>query len=438
VTGPEEDAIIGQRFVTPDLNRSEVAAALKTIEDKFRLDWLTDNSAYHPIRDLWSRADFIALQELFSLGNSIQLIEAVDASWIADAIKQAKSFERNNRAGYIFEIMAIAAMMRGGATVTPADPNTEAYDCDTALSSGDIARISLKNFGESTRETEFKKNARSIAKHVRSIAEKKNPRWFGVFAECSTYPSDRDWAELKQSITASRLYGEMVTKGNWSILFTLPPVPAVELATSFYSFGTQIAVPHYKNESKNFIASIEKGCAKLNAAAPTYGPTVRPMLIIRLSENADIRACTSWAKGYLNRVPPPNIAGVLVLQMTVAQNLQQDTTSVANNFDIAWRPGVPAPNLTISMQVGVSSTDPSRPVLIKGEKQIPLDGKHWFSDTHVYRAVLFDFANPGDGVSADVHQVPGHVTHGVFRSPDGQEMAISPKHITPDKLTMYS
>lgn len=120
MTGPEEDAIIGQRFVTPDLNRSEVAAALKTIEEKFNLHWLTDNSAYHPIRDLWSRADFIALQELFSLGNSIQLIEAVDASWIADAIKQAKSFERNNRAGYILEIMAIAAMMRGGVGIRSA------------------------------------------------------------------------------------------------------------------------------------------------------------------------------------------------------------------------------------------------------------------------------------------------------------------------------
>jgi hypothetical protein len=438
VTGEEEDVIIGQRFVTPDLTRSEVASALKLIADRFGVDWLTDRSAPHPLRDLWAREDFIALQELFSLGGSIELIEAVDASWAADAIAQAKSLDRNNRAGYVFEIIAIAALLRGGGHATPAPPLTEAYDCDLAVPNGDIWRISLKKFGESKREADFRKNARAIAAHVRTIAEKKDPRWFGVIAEATLYPSDADWSVLCEAITAKRAYGEPVAKGNWKLYFTPPPVPLAELAASEYSFGTQIFAPHHKNESANFISSIERGCAKLNATAPTYAPNVRAVLMVHLSETADMHACGVWARAYLGQVPPPNLTGIFLLQSAVAQNLESDSTSIAHNFDAAWRAGVAASDFTISMQVGVTSVNPSRQILIAGDRHIPLDGRYWFSDVHLYRAILADFANIGAGVTWTIRQIPGHVTHSVLRSPDGEEMTLSPKHTTPDKLTLYS
>ena len=78
MTVPEQDALIGQRVLTPDLPRQEVALALQFTRDKFGAEWLEDGSAPHPLRDLWSRLDFIAAHELYTLGDSMLILEELD------------------------------------------------------------------------------------------------------------------------------------------------------------------------------------------------------------------------------------------------------------------------------------------------------------------------------------------------------------------------
>jgi hypothetical protein len=437
MTTAEEDAIIGGRFVTPDLNRGDVAIALKTVEEKCGATWLMDQSKTHPLRELWGRIDFIALQELFIIGDSIRLIETIDPAWIADALVHIMSFEKNNRVGYMFEIVIIAAMMRAGHHVIPAPPNNEAYDVDAGLPTTGTGRVSIKNFGANSKEAEFRRESKAISHTVRCIAETRKPKWFGIFANCEAYPTSRDWNDLKQILAATQTDNTIVNQGIWSVLFMPPPVASNELSTSATSYSTLITAVHGKNESKNFLDSIENGSQKLNAHAQSYGPNVQPILMVRLSENADITTYKLWAENYLQQ-PGINLAGIYLLQTAVTQHPTEDATQISNNIDVVWRNGVPGPELRLVLLVGRCSATPSRLVVRLGDKEIPLDGRHMLSDTNVYVAVECDPQNLGDGVSSNIHQIPGYVTHGVLRFPDGRELTISPKSSLPSQLTMFS
>jgi hypothetical protein len=105
----EEDALIVDRQLTPDLPGNEIASALQAMQSHFGSDWLLEesNSESNPIRRLWKRRDFIATEELFILGDSVKLIEPLSANWLRDCITKMKSSDRNMLLGTLSSLSSL-------------------------------------------------------------------------------------------------------------------------------------------------------------------------------------------------------------------------------------------------------------------------------------------------------------------------------------------
>lgn len=432
----EQDALIGNRLLTPSLDRLDVALGLNAFKNHFEIEWLSESDQSHPIIDLWNSNEPFAVQQVFTIGHSLRQLERVDARWVTDVVRHMKSSDRNNRVGYVFETIALAAILSGGHRVVPAPPNNKDYDADVGVANGATMRLSLKNFGASDPEREFARKAKAATNSALDIARRRGRRWYGVLVFCSAFPGTTDWSELEQALASAGTTGSgEISTGNWRIR----PVPASEpiesLASSRMSYSVQIFAPHKRNEANNFSQKIERESKKFNAASVSYGPPILAVVMLRLSENATLDSYVKWAQDFVNR-DDTSIAGIAILQSAIAVDLTEDTTSIIHTMAIAWKNGVPGPELTIRMPVGKCSSKPTKYVLLGSNGvQIAVVGHHAFNETHLFRAAPFD---PASGGSVDLHQTPGTVTHGGFNLGDDHEVFLSPEYETPNKLMMYA
>jgi len=71
-----------------NIPKEEFEEAFKNIEESFHLEWLQNRKISNPIIDTWNRKDWLAKNELFTLGSCIGQIKKVDSKWLNAQIKK--------------------------------------------------------------------------------------------------------------------------------------------------------------------------------------------------------------------------------------------------------------------------------------------------------------------------------------------------------------
>ena len=420
------------RIISPDIPAVEVERALEAIRDAYDLDWLQATDKPHPMRQLWGRTDSIATQELLLVGSSIIEIGKVDARWLKDAVKKAKAFDEN-RVGFVFEIVFVAALLRGGHTVTPAKPGTEDYDLDVGLENGDTARISLRHHGATSKEKQFRKSAKLLLKKLKAGLAGTTQRWYGMLATAEVYPKDADWEELTLALIACVNNPRDFKIGKWDIRYEKATFSESSLANSRRSYSLKIVAPHHPNEAKSFNDKLETGSAELNRAAASWPPNFRAILIVRLSESAELQTHAEWATEYVNR-KDTSVAGICLLQSTVTQNVAEKSTSITNSVQFAWRNGLPPPLLRVALTSGlISQKQITYATIVNGERT-PVHGVHVFYESEVFTVTDF---NPAGSAVSNMEVLPGRTVNGGFRMGD-DEMILSAKFKIPDRLALFT
>jgi hypothetical protein len=123
------------------------------------------------------------------------------------------------------------------------------------------------------------------------------------------------------------------------------------------SFDVQIIAPQHRNAEKNILDKFEEASLDLDRAAASYLPDIRPILLVRLDEGASFYSYVTWAREYL-AAAHRKVAGIVIIQSALAKNLGADSSVLDYAFDAAWRAGVPAPNLRLTIPTGVVSNAP--------------------------------------------------------------------------------
>ncbi len=420
--------------MNPGFAEQHFKDALQAIRVAFGESWLNRKKA-HPVRDLWKRNDPLASNELLWLGDSIMRLSKLNPRWIATTVDHIKSENRNERIGYVFELLALATCVENGQVVHLAPEGNPDYDADVELSTLEIYRFSLKNFGASTREGEFNKRCREIDTAILANSESDGLSWVGVALQADSYPKDSDWSDLASGIVAAMKAVIPARIGAcWGYVPTPPPRTPHGLAVGQHSFSILIIAPHHANERKNFLDKIEQQCLTFNKAAASYDSTISAVPFIRLSEAAPVKYYEQWAREHLAQAGV-NIDGIIFYQSSVVVDLKADTTSMHHYMNAVMKLGFSKPPLHMKVASGKIPGTPSRSVIAIGSREVDLSEHHWYQHRELF--TLGPLADDGTG-TGHMYSMPGSTTHAVMARPGEGGLILSPRQPSYGKLALFS
>jgi hypothetical protein len=339
---------------------------------------------------------------------------------------------RNSRVGHMFELLLGAAYAVEGQLVEPAVTNNPNYDFDISISGGARLRLSFKNFGTTPREDEFRKRCLEVESLLLEGAAGRF-NWLGLYVVCDHYPGDSEWGVLRQRLPQllPRQSGPFKMDG-WNINPIPSPVPVAKLEPSRTSCNIVFQASNHLNERNNFLEKIQRECSKFNKACKEYEVGISPGVLFRISETAPFDSYVAWGREYLAR-EDVRINNLWFYQSAVAQT-RNDATALHHHMNASHSalPGMP---LSASFIVGVCSPTPARDLLIVGERQISLAGKHWHQ-----RYELFDLQQHAsfEGASVNINVRPGFTRHGVMQVPGGGSIILSPCHQAYDHVALFT
>lgn len=161
----------------------------------------------------------MATNELFWLGSSILRLQNGNETWLRQMIVKIKSESREERIGYVFELLALAALTGHGQTVTPTPFGVPHYDGDLQILSGELYKVSVKNFGVSSKDRQFRKHAKDVERAVLKAARKLKLSWWSTATIADEYPRDPTWPALIEALPGIIRRGDSpVQVGPWTII----------------------------------------------------------------------------------------------------------------------------------------------------------------------------------------------------------------------------
>jgi hypothetical protein len=137
---------------------------LGAIARAFNADWLTTSDT--SLGKLWRRNDGAAVNQLCLLGDAIAGLNRIGAKWVASHVKKIKSSDANSRRGSLFELLAINLFRQSPQEVKPTGRNYPGYDALVTTADGATIYVSLKSFGTSVHEQEFRRQAASTEESI--------------------------------------------------------------------------------------------------------------------------------------------------------------------------------------------------------------------------------------------------------------------------------
>jgi hypothetical protein len=405
----------------PGLPVDHLEDALGAVARAFGEEWLTAKKD-HPLRRLWRRGDFLATNELYWLGDSFMRLSA-NERWIGHAVERIKLPNRNDRVGLTFEVLGLAAFATSDQKLALPSANNPDWDGELSVGDGPRYRLSVKNFGESSRDGEFRKKSEEATALILDFATHAMLPWIHVKIETSEYPDSGVWRKVMAAIpTAIRSRGQPLAGDSWQIIASdTRPASEHPLDPYHLSYSVLAIGPRHPNERKNFLDKIEAACLSFDKAARAYDANTFAMPLIRLSENAPIEAYVEYAREYLTR-DEVALAGLWLYQCSVAVDMKADTTGLHHFLIPIIRASHAAKLPSAHVPVGIVDLAPTKAIFYADGKEISTDGYHTF-----WRQELFEEHHIGaDGGEATIRQLPGGVRHAVLVLPDGSRGTFSP------------
>jgi hypothetical protein len=399
-------------------NPAELEGMLAAIARNFGLGWLTQ-SGNNPVQILWNRRDALATNELLNFGNAIAEFETVDANWLDRQVDVIKTSDAGNRAGAIFELLALNFFRAAGNKVIPSPGNNPGYDGIVELKDGSSLVVSLKNHGLSSNENDFIKKAAALDQKFQEWLQQQALNGVEVRIFLAEHPFASDWRELEADLKyileniKTKPQAEIVTKGRWEIVFKdvdpqYSPLSKHHLTSSFFIWTTA-----HQNEQVNFMESIRRGVQNLIKHTKNMSASNCPALFVRLSATASMKKCAEWADAYFKEYPNEPIGLIFLYQVAVVTEKNSSFIShcivpVFGPTLRSWAAPVNAPprrlpNMTVA--VGVMLSEPSKKVVMTDRGQIALDDSYTYQRADIYRhykmgaqPLNMNLSNPAPGV----------------------------------------
>ena len=331
------------------MSDAEIEANMQILVNAFTTDWLNQNTG-HPIQTLWQRKDELATNELYSLASAIQELSPIDAKWVQEQVKKAKSQDRKNSQGAIFEILALNILHAPEHPVIPAKLNQAGFDGILTKPGGHDIRVSIKNYGTSAFQQKFDQKAKAIEKVMVKLLAKFNYPPVQIALDFPTeYPEDRDWkmledrirnifkdkrhaadpfAALAEPLDASKERGPE----NARVIFTIFISPFLHDLEKFHSrynsYTLMISAPYHKNEKANLFSKIEDACANLSKHSATETDHIINSLFLHLPETISLAEAVTWLDEYFTLFPNKPITFIILYQPTVSTNITDNSSTI--------------------------------------------------------------------------------------------------------------
>lgn len=419
------------RFQT--LSEAEAAAAIAVVEGAFGSAWLHEPSGRHKIQQLWKRSDTLASIELITLGDSLRTLDAIDSQWVNARVSDVK--ESNPCHGFLFEILGVAALARGGMNIKPTKGNKAGVDAVVSFPDGFEIRLSLKNHDISSHEQFFRDQAIKTRQSARDSFQGKAPGYqLALIANKPlVYP---DWDKVRDGIDkwakGSSIFKNDLSVAKKAAMFVSPLLgEAGALSRSYLSDTFFAAAPHHPNEQKNFLDKIDQAASNMRKHSPR-SPAAANVVFMRVHPTAGLDQLAAYAEDLLNGNDDPGVDGLLLYQVAVTR--LGDQSSVTNHLRYIGSPRwTPSKHLMkFVFMFGQAAIKQTEMQLHIGDMIIDMKGNYSFQrGDHFYQAT----SNGGVLSGNANHIASGIHTHAIF-SMDGQEIRISGRFPPDDELVV--
>lgn len=402
---------------------AEFDRRLGAIERAFDAAWLATADAVLP--NLWRRKDAFAVNQLCLFGDAVAGFEAIDPKWLRSHVEKIKGGDANERRGSMFELMGANLFRYPPQDIKPTVRNAPGYDAVLTASDGATADISMKSYGTSAHELNFRKEAARTEDEVR--------RFFGgrgaggvFFAIAKDYPSAVDWNELRAAV-AGLTEGASCVVGVWAVKRGGLPPDFAPYSRNQISYQLFLGAPFHRNESKNLSDKFDSAFANAEKHARQASDHVR-LVLMRVPETMSLPACDGWVKDYLARNPETPIDAVMLYQLATID--QPDGTSVIGHsilisktprFETWCQARKQKPPLSINLAVGVGSP-PSRVQLTNGPSNASFTDGYYYQHGEFYTAYQATQNKPTNALIRNL--ASGIFQHAVIVDVDGNESVL--------------
>lgn len=294
----------------------------KVIEHLFGEEWLVSGEN-NELQQLWKRTDWIARTEVLIFGHYLEkcwLINEDRAKYFVDIIK--KSDNRNQRRGFIYEIIVAGAYYDEGSSVVefPINPNNPGYDLKLIQDKINIY-ISIKTHGLFQRVEDFVEKSNYIEGLIKLNINKGCNTVFII--NDTSYPDLLDWNSLQERLPSFLNSDSKEIDGNWSIFvkYTKGDDPrsinnivrdgpiSPEMASYILFLTTKL----HKNDLKNLFDKIDEACRNFEVYGEDDSNSIN-IIFIRVPREIDLESCKVKIDHYFENKKRSKISGILLYQ----------------------------------------------------------------------------------------------------------------------------
>ncbi len=403
----------------PAIDDREVHDAMDFVERAFGLAWLADITGTHKLQKLWRRSDSLANIELMCLGDSLRILEALDAKWVQQRVTSIQQDDATCH-GPLFEVLGLATLVRGGMSVRPLRGNTPGIDGIVSFPDGFEVRLSLRNHDVSSHESYFREQSR----HIRAVSRRafgSKTRAYQLIIESLQALSPSEWKILKRaleqhsSITRQPSRVDVIPGKVGYAVNIVDPFPGFRTFSAEHLSDTFICVSaQHRNEQKGFRDKVHAAAANMRRNASRTGSSAN-LILMRLHPSASLNEIEAEATAILNEDEDPGVDAILLYQSSVTREGDQSTVTHHMRFvgsarwDGARRP------LSFVTLIGMASTAQSRQELRFSDGRImDLERKYLYqAGDHYYQAHAIE----GGWTGKPAAIAAGIMAHVVFSEP---------------------
>lgn len=305
-----------------------IQRSIVVLEDYFDEKWLNKNQD-HPLQLLWKRTDPLAISEIHSLAYSIKTVENIDKQWIR---KKVDNYKNKTEMGAVFEIIAAAALMKGEKQriILPPQKNP-GYDLTIEYDDNSKINVSCKQHKKSDHYKKFEEKSERFKKRFINMGKSLRFNHLQTTIYAIDHPNDQDWKLLENIFPTLLLqsYDKGISSlqkfivGNWVIGISDLSKLEMKLSKSFFTYNILINVPFHKNEIKNFLDRLDKGCHNLTTHSVLQDENNINILFVSIGDNYSIDICELWAKEYLDKNLHKPIAGLYFIKPIINLDLER-------------------------------------------------------------------------------------------------------------------
>ncbi len=293
----------------------------------------------HPIAKIWKRKDAMATNELVNFARAVDIMDRIDGKWTSNTMKVVAGKDVNNARGAIFEIIALSLFADDAdCTIIPMNYGHPGIDGVLQYSNGTRMNLSLKNYGTSYQEKEFRNLMKDVYRYYQTGIKKRKLISSQIVLSFSRYPERRESGKVKKLVDqALDIYSRYYTQGIPVLLkdelvnITVNVITGYNLCPFMQSNKFISVSPFHKNEYKNLRDKLDDDCLNLEKQKKTEEDDEYNCIMIHLHEDADIDSYHKELQDYITDNPDKPITYILLYQPVMAEN-EEGRTSVINNM----------------------------------------------------------------------------------------------------------